>query len=79
MQILKVGKNEVTEKVLTSCNVQMVETKLEKLINNIRQIEHEVDHVKMLQQEKAALELKIQSERVKTLTNSLEELAWETE
>ena len=53
----------------------MVETKLEKLINDIRQIEHEVDHVKELQQKKAALELKIQSERVKTLSNSLEELA----
>ena len=73
-QILKVGKNEVTEKVWTSCNVQMVETKLEKLINDIRQIEHEVDHVKELQQKKAALELKIQSELVDTLTNSLKEL-----
>ena len=72
MQILKARKNEVTgEKGEVA---RAVKSRLKQLIYINRQIEREVDHVKTLEQEKAALELKIQSEHVKSLTNSLEEL-----
>ena len=68
MQILKSRKNEVTEKDGVA---RAVKSRLKQLIYVNRQIEREVDHVKTLEQKKAALELTMQSERVKSLTKSL--------